>query len=297
MPQRDERAAGVVGIGHTAGKIRPCPAAGRGVGEGVDHFVLLREELFSSSIFLWPLAIVGVLALLAFVVRHKNKTNVGYGSTVAFCASIWVLVYLLFLVVNRLVSHMDLDTRMIAPVIPLIVISLIGLFFSSFRAVKPVLVIGVLVVFTVPLVTKVFDIYRDIIFSWSATGTPGQVVGIQYNSTTNHEFLAYKKLGEVVRLSKGSIVLTDLDRPQIVHYFFPANTIQQLPENFKSVDITRLLNNRYRDGLVIITKNSTLSTFAESVSEESFMQIQDDKGGVYDQFMLLKLPLNLAASP
>ena len=44
VSQREERAGGVVGVGDATGEIGPRPAAGRGVGVGVDGAVLLVKE-------------------------------------------------------------------------------------------------------------------------------------------------------------------------------------------------------------------------------------------------------------
>ena len=47
--QREERAGGVVGVGDSAGQVRPRPAAGRGVGVGMHARPLLAEQPFAEG--------------------------------------------------------------------------------------------------------------------------------------------------------------------------------------------------------------------------------------------------------
>jgi hypothetical protein len=261
---------------------------------------LLGGEFFSSSLIVWPLTIVGLASLITVVVLQRDAVRqvCNYQISLVIHAGLWTLIYLVFLIINRLLSHMDLDTRMIGPIVPFVLLIVAGLFYSSVIAIKhqgvlkPIWLL-VPVLFVAPLLAKAYNIHRDLIISWRELGAPGQILGIFYNSTTSHDLAAFQRLGEVVPLSKGAVVLTDLARPQIIHYFFPDARIMQMTTNLSSTNIPQLVDGFGQQGLIVITQNKTLNAFSEIVTEDAFLQIQDREGEPYRQLMLLKLPLAL----
>lgn len=256
---------------------------------------LLASEVFHGFRPLpWVLGIVAVAALAALWKRRGAGISKAASPDLPWFASIFALAYLTSLIAGRQVSLIDLDTRMVGPSVPFLMLAVLGLLSASRQVFRPVLVRAIGVLLLLVVATNGYRVHAQIMTSWQSTRTPGTVFGIAYNSISNPGLAPYFRLRELVRLPEDALILTDLNAPAILHYFFPRAQVKKLPENPAPEDLGKLGGVLARHGLVVITSDQTASTFAAATKGGvDFMQVLDANGQPMSGVLILELPISL----
>lgn len=256
---------------------------------------LLGLELFPfPMLFLFPI-FLGLMAIVYIVTRPGDRKDIAenqHGKLVFFNGLVWSGAYLAFVVLSRQVYHSDIDTRMVVPAMPLLILSGIALL-NCFRNMgySSIAILSFVVWFGGASIHG-YEIHKGILQSWRTTGTPGEIHGITYNSTSNPGFAAFRQLRQIYNLRDDLQILTDLSRPQLIGYFFPTARVKQIPESLSpnNLEIMKRLMNR--PGFVLLTTESTVQLFEKSFGKAgSFFQINDPTGKAYP-YILMKLPLS-----
>lgn len=257
---------------------------------------LLASEVFYGF---WPLPLVLGMLLVGVIVviirkRREIENPAEHGFRLALAMLIWAVAYLIFLIISRQMSMIDLDTRMIAPIVPFMMLAALGLLSGSRQVIDSGLIEGLSALLLLSTAANGYLVHREIVASWQSARTPGTLLGITYNSISSPSFATYYRLRELIRAPGGTLVLTDLDRPVMLHYFFPAARVKQLPGDITEDGLRALKPMLGKQGFVVITKDQTASAFtAATKANAAFQQVVDANGQPMIGLLVLHLPVTL----
>jgi hypothetical protein len=198
--------------------------------------------------------------------------------------------YLVFLLAARSRQMIDLDSRMLSVVIPFIVIGLLGVYQRLAEKTNPRMAA---LPFVLPLVAfsiNAFNTHTSIREGWRDLGEPGPVLGLTYHSTSGRQLDSLRGINDYFAPAAGDIVLTDIKRPLIVQYLFPAADVRRMPANPDADGLTALKESLERNGIAIISSaawSAALSKELEGRAE--FFRIESQSGGL--EYIIMQLPV------
>lgn len=254
---------------------------------------LLRDELFPFNVWFAVAMLISVILISGYVFlkRRNLAPNILQSCKFAIHLLVWSALYILFLIVIRQVSGSDLDARMMAPIVPLLLIALAFLMGALVTLSRPSYIFLPAAAYVLALFVSCTFIHLGVVASWKYTGTPGQIGGLFYNNVSNIVFSSFNVLVKSVPLRETDLILTDLPRPQILQYFYPSAHIKQLPQNLSEQDLRDLRVLLDRSGLVLLVSAPVKTTFNHVFGDsKSLFQINDIHGKLENQMLLMRLP-------
>ncbi len=257
----------------------------------------LKDEIFPFS----AAYLLVVLAWLIFVFFSKKRSEEQIQENGAalrnspsllfsMLSFLWCLSYLIFLIVNRQLSIMDLDPRMIAPTVPFIILGVsAGLSYLA-KLVKPIVVVLPVALLVGFLLFRSYGIHSGIVSSLKHNGEPGVIQNIQYKTVLNPQTRPLQELQKSIALPAGTVLLTDIEPASFVQYFFPLASVKLLPGNLTD-NTLRQVDLLQQPGLLVVTKRESINLLNKVFGASDSLFQLEDKEGLLSYFVLMKLPV------
>lgn len=259
-------------------------------------FYFLKDEFFPvSNILLLSLIAISIIYWLAnrkIASFPNHKETQDQSNTIMFLllSFLWASIYLAFLIVNRQLSIMDLDPRMIAPTVPFFILGICAALTQIISSSKFKVLLAPVALLSAVLFFRAFDIHQNIISSWKTTGEPGVIQNIQYNTALNKSTRPLKTLQSAIAVPKGALLLTDITPTSFLQYFFPHARVKKLPEKLDK-NLLSMAELTKPDGLMILTKPSSIELLDQALKAQGkFFKLNGHQDLSY--FVFLKLPLD-----
>ena len=153
---------------------------------------------------------------------------------------LWSLIYIGFLLISRSVQQVDLDTRMLSVILPLLLLGVIAL--TRFLSSSLPLTSATLPLVCITLIAVISGIacHQTILSNLRTEQSPGYVNHMRYYSITEPRFDDLRDIAQRLDIGRGDIVLTDNPRPQILNYFFGEAIVKSIPYLDGKVDFGAL---------------------------------------------------------
>lgn len=168
------------------------------------------------------------------------QANIQLSAHQLYMPVLWSLIYIGFLLISRSVQQVDLDTRMLSVILPLLLLGVIALtrFLSSSLPLK----LAILPLVFIMLITVISGIacHQTILANLRTEQSPGYVNHMRYYSISEPRFDALRDIAQRHGIGRGDIVLTDSPRPQILNYFFGEAIVKSIPYLDGKVDFGAL---------------------------------------------------------
>jgi hypothetical protein len=258
----------------------------------------LKDEFFPFPTVYLPI----VLAWLVFVffsikklnkkspISRDEKRSLPHSLLFSKLSFLWCLTYLAFLLVNRQLSIMDLDPRMVAPTLPFIILGISVGLNDLARMLKPIVIFLPCALLVVLLLFRSYGIHSEIMSSWRHSGEPGVIQNIQYKTALNRQTQPLQALQKSINLPVGAVLLTDIEPASFVQYFFPLANVKLLPKNL-TVNNLQHFDLLQRAGLLVVTKRESIDLFNSAFKESDTLFQLEDKEGLLSYFVLMSLPV------
>lgn len=284
--------------GHLSGGERGVPEFRLG-----SDLVLLGKRLLLETLNIHPaVAVVLILALLATLVmawrRPPSRLSRGTAQNdeeqqAILMPLIWVASYLGFLLLSRQLQHVDLDTRMIAVVLPLILLSgLTAYRWLRHRAGLAALIPGLVIIGA--LTTQALDTSTSIAASLKTNGNPGLVNDIAYPSlATDHALAPLRQVSQQLGFHQAEVLLTDHDRPLFLSHLFQT-TVLSLPFPTPPGDTAIMSSLLRKHGWIFVTTPSHMDAIIDCFKGRTRIYKLNGVLGA-DPVLLIQLPASNAS--
>jgi len=181
------------------------------------------------EIFSWMLLAIISISIGVLIARRSEVFSRRDVFLIFEIALIWVVTYLVGLLAARSMQNIDLDTRMLSVVVPLVLVIPVALFSLAPQGLgKSLLGISV-------ALWAGFQVYHGverigtIKESWEKHGAPGNVNLLFYNSVTSPAFDIFRVFRRLVTPDVEDLVLTDYRDVRVVGYFSGRATTVRFP--------------------------------------------------------------------
>ncbi|MGX5174448.1 glycosyltransferase family 39 protein [Aliikangiella sp. IMCC44653] len=228
-------------------------------------FDLYSREWFSGF---WLLALLSIFALLTIVVMLiRSKSNLTLASIFerqGTLAIIWFGFYLVFLVISRSFQVVDLDARMLSISWPFLMLFLVSLLWAAYQKLNRPMVISVAAFFVMMLAFSGMRVHSEIVDNKLSMRGVGNINGISYPNLLNSGFDVYRHIADKYQANEREFVITDLNRPILLKYFFSRANVQSIAP-YLSLSATDR-NNLFatRSGILVLTSRQVLQQIVQA---------------------------------
>lgn len=252
----------------------------------IDLFYTLKLNFFnfSSSTFpsIWLIFLI-IILISIYLTFKKNSLFISLKYTpsneesfpipfIIFSTLLWVMSYLILLIIMRNLQKFDeIDTRLISPIVPFIILFL-STFSSSYIAkpVPPKIKFPLIVLlFTWVIAQSIYSlaVFRESISSWHYNISPG----LPHRSKPYNNFTGLKKIAKELynhlNLQEDSLILSDYSKPMLIKYLFSPSTVKTLPSNLTSDHIQLSNSLANKRGVIMITTPEGMDSINRSYGD------------------------------
>ena len=240
--------------GHLSGGERGTPSL-RLEEDSIRLIDLIAQELFSAQ----PLLLASWILVVCALIMIRNYRSVGItqpqiqaSAHHLYMPLLWSFIYIGFLLISRSVQQVDLDTRMLSVILPLLLLGVIAL--VNFLSRNLPLTLSTLPLIFIMLLAALSGLacHQTILANLRTEQSPGYVHHMRYYSITEPRFDAFRDIAQTFDIGSGDIVLTDSPRPQTLNYFFGDATVKSIPYLDGKVDFQALASLKEKRLLGII---------------------------------------------
>lgn len=259
-------------------------------------FQLLIRELFLNEVLLffsWGILFVVVVLCcryrkILFSTGEYGNNDKLYLYVYVALPLIWMLSYVIFLLISRSTQHIDLDARMLSVVLPFFILTLIAVsvflskYLPRYFALSPALLVFLLVYYD-GLIT-----HQLILKNLQEEKSIGSIHGVKYSSITETKYDFFRDLAKTFYLDKGRVLLTDIDRPQGLAFFFENARVKSIPVSNGNIDF-KTIDAVSRGGLAILATKSIQELFIDKYKNRMPI-ISISAGDRKMAFLVIKFP-------